>query len=266
MAMLIAERSLRDRRRGFVGWALGIAAYVALVASVYPSVQSSGIQGAIRNYPKGLKAFFGGSGAFDFSTGAGYLHVELFSLVLPALLAIVGIGFGAAALAGEQEAGQMDLLLAYPVTRGRVVVEKIGALTSMLLGLAVVVTVSIAIIGALGNLNVATSRVAIASLGAAFAALFFGLTAMLAGAATGKRTTAIAVGTALFAASYLLAGLAELVSWIEPLRVLSPLYHATGTQPIRNGLPVGNYAVLVALCAVTAVAVVVVFDRHDLTR
>ena len=56
------------------------------------------------------------------------------------------------------------------------------------------------------------------------------------------------------------------MSWIEPLRVLSPLYHATGTQPIRNGLPVGNYAVLVALCVVTALAVVIVFDRHDLTR
>ena len=77
---------------------------------------------------------------------------------------------------------------------------------------------------------------------------------------------AIGVGTALFAASYLLVGLAGLVSWIEPLRVLSPLYHATGTQPIRNGLPAGNYAVLAALCIATAIGAVIAFDRHDLTR
>ena len=103
-------------------------------------------------------------------------------------------------------------------------------------------------------------------MGAALAALFVGLAAMVAGAATGRRTTAIAVGTALFAASYLLQGLAGLVSWIKPLRVLSPLYHATGTEPIRHGLPIGNYAVLVVLCVVTAVSVVIVFDRHDITR
>ncbi len=266
MAMLVAERALRDSRRGFVGWAIGIAAYVALIASVYPSVQNSDLQRAVRSYPKELKAFFGGSAAFDLSTGAGYLHVELFSLVIPALLAIVAIGFGAAALAGEQEAGQLDLLLAYPVTRGRVVFEKIGALTGMILGLAIVVTVSIAITGALADLDVSTGRVAIASLGAALAAVFVGLAAMLTGAATGRRTMAIGVGTALFAVSYLLVGLAGLVSWLEPLRVLSPLYHATGTEPIRNGLPAGNYAVLVALCIAAALGVVIAFDRHDLTR
>ena len=266
MAMLVAERALHDRRRGFVGWGIGIAAYVALIASVYPSVQNAGIQHALRDYPKELKAFFGGSGAFDLSTGAGYLNVELFSLVIPALFAIVAIGFGAAALAGEQEAGQMDLLLAYPITRGRVVIEKIATLAGMLLVLAMVATASIAITGALADLGVSIEKVAIASLGAALSALFVGLATMLTGAATGRRAVAIGVGTALFAASYLLVGLAGLVSWIEPLRVLSPLYHATGTQPIRNGLPAGNYAVLVALSIATAIGAVIVFDRHDVTR
>ena len=266
MSMLVAERALQDRRRGFVGWSLGIAAYVALIASVYPSVQNSGVQRALHDYPKELKAFFGGSRAFDLSTGAGYLNVELFSLVIPALLAIVAIGFAASTLAGEEEAGQMDLLLAYPVTRSRVVLEKIATLGGMLLALAMVVTVSIVAIGARADLGVSAGRVATASFGAALAALFVGLATMFTGAATGRRAVAIGVGTALFAVSYLLVGLAGLVSWIEPLRVLSPLYHATGTQPIRNGIPFGNYAVLVALCSATAVAVVVVFDRHDLTR
>ena len=61
--LLIAERSLRDRRRGFLGWALGIAGYVMLMTSFYPSVRLD-IQRVIANYPKELKAFFGGAGAF----------------------------------------------------------------------------------------------------------------------------------------------------------------------------------------------------------
>jgi ABC-2 type transport system permease protein len=266
VALLVAERAVQDRRRGFVGWSVGIAAYVALMVSVYPAVHDSEIQRAVRSYPKELKAFFGGAGAFDVSTGAGYLNVELYSLVVPALLAIVAIGYGAAALAGEQEAGRLDLLLAYPISRGRVVLEKIAALVATILALALVVAASIAVAGAFADLDIALGRVAAASLGSALVALFVGLVAMLAGAATGSRAFAIGTGTVLFAASYLLVGLAGLVSWIEPLRVLSPLYHANGTLPLRNGLPVANYSLLLALCLVTAGAVVVVFDRHDLTQ
>ena len=66
MSLLILERSLIDRRRGFIGWAIGIASYVALQTSFYPSVQNSDLQRAIANYPKELKAFFGGAQAFDF--------------------------------------------------------------------------------------------------------------------------------------------------------------------------------------------------------
>lgn len=266
MALLVAERAVRDRRRGFVGWALGIGAYVALMASVYPAVQSSDLQRAVRSYPKELKAFFGGTGAFDVSTGAGYLNVELFSLVVPALLTICAIGYAAATLAGEEESGCMDLLLANPITRRRVVLEKISGLVGTIAGLAAVVSVSLWVVGALADLDVGIDRVVIASIGAALAALLVGLVALLAGAATGSRAFAIGAGTAVFAASYLIVGLAGLVSWIEPLRVVSPLYHANGTQPLRHGLPVGNYALLVALCVAMIIGVVAVFDRHDLTR
>ena len=266
MALLIAERAVVDRRRGFLGWALGLAAYTAVMVSVYPAVQGSDLQRAVRDYPKELKAFFGGANAFDVSTGAGYLNIELFSLVVPALLAVVAIGFGAAALAGEQEAGRLELLLAHPITRARITLEDAGALAATIAALAAVVTVSIAVMGAFADLDVSVTRVATAALGAFLVSLFFGLVAMLAGAATGRRAIAIGIATALFAASYLLTGLAGLVSWIEPLRVLSPLYHANGTTPLRHGFPVANYAVLAALCVVALTGVVMVFNRRDLTR
>ena len=138
MALLIAERSLRDRRRGFVGWSIGLAAYVALQTSFYPSVQNSDLQRAIAQYPKELKAFFGGAQAFDFSTGHGYLDVELFSMIIPALLTIAAIAYGAATLAGEQDRGTLDLVLANPVTRRRVVLEKVLGAAATVFGLAAI--------------------------------------------------------------------------------------------------------------------------------
>jgi ABC-2 type transport system permease protein len=266
MALLVAERGLRDRRRGLIGWALGIAGYVVLQTSFYPSVQSSELQRAIARYPKELKAFFGGAQAFDFSTGRGYLDVELFSLVVPALLTIAAIAFGAAAIAGEQERGTLDLLLSNPLTRTRVLAEKAIAGAATVAALTAVVFVMLVVMNPLVDLQVGIANLAVACIGAGLVASGFGALAMLAGAATGSRAIAIGVPAALFVATYLIVGLAGLVSWLEPFRMVSPLYHATGTHPLTNGLPVANFALLIAWCGLTVAATMAVFERRDLVR
>jgi len=266
MTLLIAERALRDRRRGLVGWCVGIALYVGLMTMFYPSVHDSAMQRAIRSYPKEIQAFFGGTRSFDFSTGAGYLNVELFSLVVPALLVIAAVGYGAGALAGELEAGTLDLLLANPVTRRRVVLEKVAGLAVTVVTLAAAVAGSVLLVGAFVDLGVPIDRVAIATLGATLLAFLIGVIAMVVGAATGRRSAAIGAGSVVFVAGYLIVGLASFVSWLEPLQVVSPLYHADGTNPLQHGLPVANYLVLLAACVVAVAAAVVVFDRRDLAR
>lgn len=266
MALLIVERGLRDRRRGLMGWMFGIGAYIVLMTSFYPSIRSSELQRAIGSYPKELKAFFGGAQAFNFSSGSGYLDIELFSLVVPALLTVAAIGFAAAAVAGEQERGTLDLLLANPVTRVRVIGEKaLGAALTVAL-LTAVVFVTLAAMNPLTDLGISLTKLAAACAGAGLVAYGFGALAMLAGAATGSRAVSTAVPAAVFVAAYLVVGLAGLVSWVEPLRVISPLYHASGTHPLDNGLPLANTAVLVAWCVVTVLATMVVFDRRDLVR
>ena len=266
MALLIVERSLVDRRRGFVGWAIGIAGYVALQTSFYPSVRNSDLQRAIADYPKELKAFFGGAQAFDFSTGQGYLQVELFSLILPALIAIAAISYGAAALAGEHERGTLDLVLSNPLTRRRVVLEKCLGGAATVFGLTTVAAIAVAALGAIFDLGIGFTNLLAACLGVALVGSVIGMTAMLAGIAFGHRATGMGVAAAVFAASYLLVGLAGLVSWLKPFRVLSPLYHATGTQPLTNGFPVANFGILALATAVLVVATVAVFERRDLSR
>jgi ABC-2 type transport system permease protein len=266
MGLLVAERALRDRRRGLIGWSVGIGAYAAAMTAFYPAVQNSEMQRAVRSYPKQLKALFGGTQSFDFSTGHGYLNVELFSFIVPVLLVIAAIGYGAATLAGERETGTLDLLLAYPVSRRRVVLEKAVGLAATVLVLAAVTALSVVVVGAFVGLGVSPGRIFVASLGAALVAVLIGLLTMLVGAAVGRRSTAIGVATAVFAASYLIVGLAGLVSWLEPFRVLSPLYHANGTRPLQTGLPLGNYLVLVGLCIAALLMTLATFDRRDLVR
>lgn len=266
MTLLIAERAVRGRRRSLLAWTLGVTAYVTLMAGFYASIENSDIQKALDSYPDELKAFFGGTSAFDLSTFHGYLNVELYSLVVPALLVIAAVGFAGATLAGEQQTGVLDLVLANPISRRRVVLEKALGVAAGTVVLVVAGTVGILVVGALADQSMRADHIAIASLGAWLLAVWTGWLAMLAGAASGSRGVAIGVPAAVFTASYLVVGLAGLVSWMEPLRLVSPLYHANGTNPLVNGLPVVNYAVLAGLCAVTLVTTVIVFERRDLTR
>ena len=61
-------KSLRDEARPLLMWVLGVAFYVALPISIYPSIRHSAgqLQGYINSLPSAVRAAFLGSGG-DFS-------------------------------------------------------------------------------------------------------------------------------------------------------------------------------------------------------
>ena len=224
---------------------------------------SSEITKAIENYPDAMKEFFGGAAAFDYTWPGGFLNTQLFSLILPLLIAIFAIGFGAAAVASEQSRGTLDLELARPLQRSRVVREKATALTA---GVAVLTLISAAVIvavGALVDLHIAIADVAAACTGAGLIALFYGLLALTVGAGTGNLALALGVSTAAFVAGYVIQALSGLVDAIKPLRLLSPLYHANGSIPINTGFPIWHDLLLAAVLRALVAASVQLFDRRD---
>ncbi len=108
----------------------------------------------------------------------------------------------------------------------------------------------------LGLHRVVDLRVTLSTAVSVSAAVFLlgldlGLVTMAVGALTGKKGTAIGVGAAIAAASYLVSSLAPVVSWLPPARYLSVFYWAVGNGQVTGGVSAGDYAVLsvVGLCA-----------------
>src|SRR5690349_20817281 len=162
----ILDRSLRDRRRALGIWTMGIGAYVALIVAFWPSIRgSSEITKAIANYPDAMKEFFGGAAAFDYTRPGGFLNTQLFSLLLPLLIGAFAIGYGASTLAGEQQSGQLDLVLALPMTRARIVREKAAAVAAGVVVLTAASAVVILGVGALVDLNIGIRFVVAACVG-----------------------------------------------------------------------------------------------------
>lgn len=260
----VFTRSLHEARRSFVWWTLGLVAYVGLIAAVWPSVRDNpALLKLHETYPEALKAFVSFGGEFDFSTAAGYLGAELFSLIVPLLLLVASIGGGARALAGEEEKGTLDLLLAQPVSRRRVALEKLAALCLEVLALGGVLWCALWIGAKAASMDVSAANLLAGTAGAVLLALAFGGIGMLIGAATGHRASAIAFSTALAVAAYLLNALAPLVDFLHAIRWISPWYHYTAGDPLRHGLAV-NSLVFVAVLAVTVVLIPLVFERRDL--
>ena len=111
-------------------------------------------------------------------------------------------------------------------------------------------------------------RVGVAGLVAAVAsqtllAVLFGGVAMAVGAATGRRGLATGVAAAAAVAAYLVHSLAPLAEALAWLQRLSPIWWATGNDPLQHGLGVGLLLPLAVLGAVLAVGGRL-FTRRDL--
>jgi hypothetical protein len=77
------------------------------------------LAGTVHTLPQTYRAIFTAGGQLDLSTPAGYLGIELMGFLGPALMAIYAISTGAAAIAGEEGRGGLEVTLSAPVARGK---------------------------------------------------------------------------------------------------------------------------------------------------
>jgi ABC-2 type transport system permease protein len=264
MRASVAAKTIRETSRALVWWSLGLAGLVALMVAVYPSIRDNpALDQLTEDYPEALKAFVAFGGEFDYTSGAGYLGSELYSFMIPLLLLVAAVGAGARAIAGEEERGTLELLLANPVSRSRIVLEKLAALVFELVVLGLVLWVALLVGVRLVDMEVSAANLGAATALAVALALLFGCVALLVGSASGHRGRAIGIASAGAVAAYFLTSLAPLVDALEPFQKLSPYYYYSSGDPLRAGLDLGHLAVLLALAAIVAAAAPFAFDRRD---
>jgi ABC-2 type transport system permease protein len=256
--------TLRERRRFIIWWSIAILALAALHIAFYPSVRdATGLNDYGRDLPEAMRALFTG-GEVDLVSGPGYLNSQIFSLLGPLLLLILAIGFGAAAVAGDEERGVLDLLLAQPLRRAELVWQRFLALVA-LVGVATMVLFAALALGApLVDLEVDPVNLAAASVSIGLLAVLYGTIALAVGAIRRGRARAIAVASGLAVAAWILDGFGQAISALEPWRPISPYFQALGDSPLRDGAPWGGWMILVALTALTLTAGALGLGRRDI--
>jgi ABC-2 type transport system permease protein len=262
----VLVEALRERRRSLLWWALGLAALVALNIAFYPSIRDDpALSDYARDLPESVRALFVG-GELDIASPVGFLNSQIYALLAPLLLLVFTVGAGAGAVAGEEERGTLDLLLAHPVRRRDYVVQRFLALAALVAALTVVLLATVAFGSWLVDLEIGFGRLLAASVSVGLLAVLFGAVALAAGAVRPGRARAIAIGAGLAVAAWIFDGLAQAVDALEPWRPLLPYYHALGQNPLREGAPWAGWALLVAATAVLVAGAAVGLERRDVRQ
>lgn len=250
--------TLRLRLLVALSAAVGMIAVQLAVGALFPSV---GHAIGKLDIPSSVAGLLGGA---DYATITGWFGSEIGSVYGPMVIGAVAIIGASATTAGEEEDGQLTLILAYPITRRRLVAAKAAGLAVLVLTVAAGSWLGMICGTALGGGGISIAHITAWAVQLAGFGLAVGAVALAFAAGTGRRTLASGVAAAIAVAGWLVNSFAPLVTGLGWLKYFSFFFYYYGRDPLSRGISPVDVAVLaIATLALTTVATIAM-NRRDL--
>jgi ABC-2 type transport system permease protein len=258
MFRTIWSKTLRDYRVAILAWglALGLFAFVDFSESTPTMMATFGSLAP-------LFRFLGDP--YQIQTPEGFITWRIMELFVPLAICFWPILAGARMVRGEEERGSMDVLLATPRSRMRLLLSKLSALllALVLIGLLLALGLMAGQARLEGHTNVV--RALLLGLNASLLAFFFGCLALLFSQFVTSRAAAAGWTSGLLVLSVLLDSSGRLLqgSWVQYLspffyyNLNRPLIPSFSDQPLAAVLLAG----LALLCAGVSL---LLFARRDI--
>lgn len=261
--MPVFVQSLRESWRSVLIWAAGLVTVMVMYLSFYTSMMTgSGMDQLIAQLPAGIVNAFGFQ---DISSGGGFAQSTFFGLLGVLLLGAAAVTWGARAIAGDEEAGMLELTLAHRVSRTQVYWERALALLARLVLLALIVGITLLIVNEPFGLGVDTANIPPQLAAYLGVGVLAGALALGVGGMTGSRSLALGLGGGVFTGGFLLNALGNMSADNEWMHTVSPFSWAYQNKPLLEGWDLGGLALLYGVAAVLAIAGWLVFVRRDVT-
>lgn len=257
-------KTLRDKRWFMLGWFVGFAFLAMLLVVFYPSMRQEGAMDQLMaTMPEALKGVMGNLA--DLTRFDTYLASQLFDIRASLLAGVMAIILALGLSATEEERGQMRTLLALPIGRTSLLLQKWLAMAVILF-----VTLSGIVITVLALQATVDASIGIDVLMRLF---FMTWLVMLAIAtvtfaiamATGKRAFAMLVGIVVMAGSFIVSTFGMSVDWLADREWLSLFHYFPAAEVARNGIELKNVAVLSGVVLVMLIAAYLLFRRRDVS-
>ncbi len=259
----VFTKTIRDLRWPTFWTALALAiggGYFTALYNTYTSMFK--LDDLLSQLPPAARELMGGQ--LDLGSATGFLNIELFPLILPALLGAFAVALCSGFTAGEESRGTIDVLLSYPVPRWRMVVDKFAALVVGVAAVCAVMLAGILVGSSVGAAPVITGNVAAGLVLGGLLALDFGVIALAIAAFTGDRAAAAGVSIGLLVVMYLVQTIGQIVDFLHSISPLSLFHYYLGDTPLKTGLNLGDATVLAGVAIAGLAISVAAFERRDL--
>ena len=258
--MTLANIFVKTARDRWLGWAIAavsISLFLLFGMSVYREIDLS----VYTSLPEAFRSLIGIGD--DIDVGGLAINV-MFGTWGALVVAVIALVMGAAAIAGEERDGTMDMLLSNPKSRTFVLLSKTGALVMLAALATVALWIPVHPMAAFLGVEIGGLDVEALTLHLFVNAVFYGLLATAIGAMTGNKGTATGVTTAVMVLSFFAVGFLPLVEGGEGVRKVLPWYYFDGSDPVNNGVAWGHVALLVSASVFFLVVSIIGFNRRDL--
>lgn len=250
-------------RGQILGWGLGIAALGLIIVPFYGVFmeRQEDFMKMVSGYPPEFLAFFGGD-AGALMTPEGFVGMYGFAL-LPVIIGIFAVLAGSGLLASDEEAGRLDLILAYPVGRthffwGRALafVAALGAALAVgWLGFS-------ALLGGSG-MGISAWQMALPFLAVLAQGLVYGMLALLLSMLLPSRSLAAMGAGLVMTASYFLTSLSFIHENLAKIARLLPYHYFQSGEALR-GLDLPQFFSLLGVATLMAGLAWLLFLRRDI--
>jgi ABC-2 type transport system permease protein len=244
----LLRHTLRLARKTTVWWVTGIALFLVINIATWPAIEGqAGYDDLLDDMPDAMLALFGIEKGLSITSPAGFLISQVFGFMLPLMQ------------------HTLDLLLAQPITRRRLYLEKLAAVAIVIVTVGASTWVVLAVACPIVGLDAGLADLAVATVADVLFALQSGALALAVGAAFGRRAPAAAIASVVALAGLVLESLAAVSDIAAHVRWLGPFHFVNGNIPMLHGLRLLDIAVLLGLAAGAAVVGLLAFERRDLS-
>lgn len=241
-------------------WCVALILVMALYASFYP-IMGDEVVALSKSLPKNLSDALGYE---NLGTGSGWMHSTFFSILGYFVYCGAGIAWGASSVAGEEEAGVLELTLAHGISRSSIYWQRVLLLFvrflvigSVLIGFALLVNKPAQL--EIEAENLMAEVVCFTLLSSLWCAV-----AMSVGAATGRKGIAAVSGSAILVVSYLLEAIGKGISEVSYLRDYSPMGWLYKEIPLLQGWNIFGISLVFGLTILFIFFGWMVFSKRDL--
>jgi ABC-2 type transport system permease protein len=257
----LLKHEIQSRFGAILGWGIGLALFGSMYIALFPemSEQLTGLGDLSIYQAMGI----------DMTSFAGYMSSVVIQYV-PLLLGIYAIITSTKTLAGEEDSGTLELVLAMPLHRWQIVAMK--ALAISVVGILIVVVAGLGdalVLNLIKNsvdVDVTAGQFFAATLNAIPITLAFLMMGLFFGAYLPSRRAAALVMTVIFVSSYFGRLVFGMVESLEPFQRLSLFhYFDTSASVFTEGVEAGDVLLLLAVALIFFVLALLSFQRRDVT-